>query len=67
MVNFPTCIPSSGDGIQEFNLGVGSHVSITLLCELCSCCFFFSGGGGGRGCCKTPRLFCFVSFLNLLI
>ena len=22
--------------IQEFNLGVGSHVSVTLRCKLCS-------------------------------
>ena len=56
MVKFPTCIPYSGDGIQEFNLGVGSHVSITLLCELCSCFFFFFGGvgGGERGGAVRP-------------
>ena len=33
--------------IQEFNLGVSSHVSITLWCELCSCFWGF---------------FCFVLF-----
>ena len=34
--------------IQEFNLGVGSHVSITLN-------FAAEGGGGGRGeGCKPP-------------
>ena len=41
--------------IQEFNLGVGSHVSITLWCEL------YSWGdwgrrGRGHGCCNPPLL-----------
>ena len=33
--------------IQEFNLGVSSHVSITLRCKFCS---GWGGGGTGEGC-----------------
>ena len=52
--------------IQEFNLGVDSHVSITLWCKLC-CWWIWGGGGGGavRPCCKP--LFCYISLLHSLI
>ena len=43
----------SGDN-TEFNLGVGSDVSITLSCKRYSCFFvFFNGGGGGEEHYKT--------------
>ena len=40
--------------IQEFNLGIGFHMSITLWRELCS-----------RGVCSPPR-FCYISLLDSL-
>ena len=53
--------------IQEFNLGVGFHVSITLWCKQLGDFFFFWGGG----CCKpllyALPLFCYISILDLLI
>ena len=41
--------------IQEFNLGVGSHVSITLWCELYSW-GVWGRRGRGHGCCNPPLL-----------
>ena len=38
--------------IQGFNLGVGSHVNITLRCKLCS---WGVDGGAVRPCCKLPH------------
>ena len=47
--------------IQEFNLGIGSHMSITLWCEFRS--WLFLGGGG-----KPPLfLFRYISLLDSLI
>ena len=45
--------------IQEFNLGVGSHVSITLGCNLCS---WAVSGGSVSPCCKPPCHFAIYHF-----
>ena len=51
--------------IQEFNLGVGSRVNITLWCELCS--RGVDGGGDVRPPCKPPSpLFCYISLLDYM-
>ena len=55
--------------MQEFNLGVGSDVSITLWCELCS--WEVGGGGGGRDYNTTifaymEHLFCWQLILIFL-
>ena len=52
--------------IQEFNLGVGSHVSITLWCELCSCGVWEEVGTLSPHS-KIPSLFCYISLLGRLI
>ena len=59
--------------IQEFNLGVSSHVSIILSCELCS---RGSLGGAISRCCKPPyfaipislfcSMYCFAIYFILL-
>ena len=41
--------------IQEFNLGVDSHVSITLWCKLCSWGVWVCGGGGGGAVTPHPN------------
>ena len=43
--------------IQEFNLGVGSHVSITLWCKLCS----WGGGGRGRAVSPPPPILLYIT------
>ena len=52
--------------IQEFNLGVGSHVRITLWCELCSCGVWGKGGTVNPSS-KTPSLFCSISLVHRLV
>ena len=54
--------------IQEFNfgVGVGSHVSITLWCEFCSCGVWGEGGTVSPRS-KTPSLFCYISLLDRLL
>ena len=44
--------------IQEFNLGVGSHVSITLWCNLCS---WAVSGGAVSPCCKPPVILLYIT------
>ena len=52
--------------IQEFNLGVGSHVNITLWCELYSCGVLGEGSTISLSS-KTPSLFCYISLLHRLV
>ena len=53
--------------IQEFNLGVGSHVSITLWCELYSW-RVWGRKGRGHGCCNPPLILLYITtWLYILI
>ena len=48
--------------IQEFNLGVGSHMSISLSCEFCS-----GGGGGAKSPCCNPLYFAIYAILPYIL
>ena len=53
--------------IQEFNLGVGSHVRITLWYEFCSWGVGGRGEGGCGGVSAPPPLFSYTSLLDSLL
>ena len=49
--------------IQEFNLGVPSHASITLWCELCS----WGVGGGGGAVSPHPTILLYMTILLYIL
>ena len=53
--------------IQEFNLGIGFHGSITLWPELCSWGIFWGEEGEERmGTLSPPPLFCYISLFGYI-